>query len=322
MASLQELFEQRKKNFMDFVDSVEGYEMIDPEQFVNATTKIEMKHEVCGTVWGIVPDAFKNTGRRCPSCANKSRGAASKTRAGMKYTRWNVELVQAWLNENKPGWSITGDYKNASTPTGFICEKGHEIEMRWKDIKGRGDNCPICSRQARTKTQKEFDKEVYDLTNGEYFPIGEYKGNKVKVDILHTKCMEIYSVRPDVFLTNGSRCSCESESRGQKAMRNILQAKGFNFAEEVRFDQCRYKSTLPFDFVVYKDDNKTIDFIIEVDGEFHRQSIMGSDLEGTQLRDSIKTKYCEENEIPLLRIEYNDGDTSNFQQELEGILNG
>lgn len=315
-------FEERKQVFVDFVNDVEGYELVNPEQFVNSKTKVDMKHVECGCVWDIRPNDFKNGGYRCPECAKKVRTAGVRARAGKPVIHWNNEKIQSWLDENKPGWKIVGEYKNAKTPVEFTCDKGHQIFMRWRNIKDVGNGCGVCSQQVKTKTTAQFEREMIEASDCQYVLVSEYINNYTKVDLLHLTCGEIYSVVPRNFLSQGHRCGCESESRGQKAMRDILQAKGFNFAEEVRFDQCRYKNPLPFDFVVYKEDNKTIDFIVEVDGEFHRKSIMGSDLKETQLRDAIKTRYCEENNIPLLRIEYNDSDTSSFKQELEIFLNG
>ena len=68
---------------------------------------------------------------------------------------------------------------------------------------------------------------------------------------------------------------------------------------------------------------------IEVDGEFHYiQNSGGSygikntagDLKNVQLRDSIKTKYCEDNGIKLLRLPY--FEFKNFKNILdEKVLN-
>jgi len=45
---------------------------------------------------------------------------------------------------------------------------------------------------------------------------------------------------------------------------------------------------------------------LEYDGEFHYIEFpnLGNDLAGQQRRDAIKTKYCDENDIILLRIPY------------------
>jgi len=59
----------------------------------------------------------------------------------------------------------------------------------------------------KKKTQEEFEKEVYDLTNGEYKVIGEYKNTKTHIMMKHDieSCGYEYPVSPYHFL-DGSRC--------------------------------------------------------------------------------------------------------------------
>lgn len=46
-------------------------------EYVNARTKLEMKHIPCDTVYSVVPDKFLN-GRRCPQCAKLKRADARR----------------------------------------------------------------------------------------------------------------------------------------------------------------------------------------------------------------------------------------------------
>ena len=55
------------------------------------------------------------------------------------------------------------------------------------------------------KTTEIFSKEVIELTNNEYNLVSEYITNKIKVQILHKKCNNVYEVRPDRFI-QGDRC--------------------------------------------------------------------------------------------------------------------
>lgn len=60
---------------------------------------------------------------------------------------------------------------------------------------------------SRRKTTDDFKKEVKNLVGDEYTVLGEYKTNKDKIDLLHKKCSQIYSVTPNHFLNRGHRCS-------------------------------------------------------------------------------------------------------------------
>ena len=58
----------------------------------------------------------------------------------------------------------------------------------------------------KRKTHEEFVKEVYELVGKEYSILGEYKSNKTKIEIIHNECGFKYEVRPNDFLSKGSKC--------------------------------------------------------------------------------------------------------------------
>ena len=90
---------------------------------------------------------------------------------------------------------------------------------------------------------------------------------------------------------------------------------------QYKFDDCRSKDKLPFDFYVL---SKNI--AIEYDGRQHYEIIewfggFDSFIEG-KIRDTIKTIYCKENNIKLIRIPYWDFDNIEeiLDRELEEFL--
>lgn len=112
-------------------------------------------------------------------------------------------------------------------------------------------------------------------------------------------------VTPDKFY-RGRRCPRCNESKGEKSIEALLHLSNLSFEPQKRFDTCRYKKTLPFDF--YINDS----FLVEYDGEQHfmPNDYFGGD-EGfklRQLRDNIKTKWAKDNGIPLVRIPYTEFD--------------
>lgn len=107
-------------------------------------------------------------------------------------------------------------------------------------------------------------------------------------------------------------CICpncnEERYKGPKVIKEYLQKHNFTFEKEKRFEDCRYKSELPFDFAVYRK-NGILKCLIEFDGEQHYKFIphWHGDEEGfkiQQLRDNIKTEYCKKKNIKLIRIPY------------------
>ena len=56
------------------------------------------------------------------------------------------------------------------------------------------------------KTTLEFKEDVYNLWSDEYIVIGEYIGDKKKIEILHAKCKCKFMVTPNNFLCKHSTC--------------------------------------------------------------------------------------------------------------------
>lgn len=106
--------------------------------------------------------------------------------------------------------------------------------------------------------------------------------------------------------------NCTEGYKGPRAIADWLDKEGYIYRKEVRFEECKYKNCLPFDFGIYNIDGE-LTHLIEFDGEQHYKFIplWHGDEEGfimQQQRDAIKTKFCQEKNIPLIRIPYTDYD--------------
>lgn len=102
-------------------------------------------------------------------------------------------------------------------------------------------------------------------------------------------------------LRTGRSLSCGEHSnisKGNAKIIDILDKNGIEYEIEKIFETCKDKRYLPFDFYI---DNK---YVIEYDGEqhFNQESIF--DYEYTHNHDLIKSKWCKDNNIPLIRIPY------------------
>ena len=95
----------------------------------------------------------------------------------------------------------------------------------------------------------------------------------------------------------------ERISRGAFTVLSYLERVKISYETEKRFDDCRNKNPLPFDF--YLPDHN---LLIEYDGIQHTQPVefWGGQLgfEYRQQCDAIKNKYAYDNDIPLLRISH------------------
>lgn len=174
----------------------------------------------------------------------------------------------------------------------------------------KGTRCKDCREFGRRKTTEEFKKEMFELYGKEYLVVGEYKTCMTDVDVKHEKCGHIWPVRPNNIL-NGKRCPRCASSKGERRIHHFLTMMGLAFRHQFRINDCKDKYPLPFDFAITKS-NGSIACLLEYDGRQHFDAVDafgGVDkLFETQWRDAIKTQYCADNGIPLIRIPYWDFD--------------
>ena len=102
-------------------------------------------------------------------------------------------------------------------------------------------------------------------------------------------------------LLNGQSLSCGEHSnisKGNSKIIEILNRNNIQYETEKKFNSCKDKRELPFDFYI---ENK---YLIEYDGKQHFDKNSIFDYEYTHNHDLLKSKWCKENNIPLIRIPY------------------
>lgn len=115
-------------------------------------------------------------------------------------------------------------------------------------------------------------------------------------------------------LKNGTTKSCGcTNSIGEALILRYCLQNSLLYKRSARFEGCRDKYPLPFDFVFYNHENDPV-LALEFDGIQHyipqrwskeiSDSIMMNDFYQLQRRDKIKTDFCKNNHIPLIRIPY------------------
>ena len=155
------------------------------------------------------------------------------------------------------------------------------------------------------KENKNWKTTEIDLT-GQRFGrwIVLYKSDKRNAGgAIYWHCKCDCGIEKDVLgtsLRQGTSLSCGAHSnisKGNEKIKNILAEANVPFETEVKYPTCKDIKELPFDFRV---DGK---YLIEYDGIQHFQPTM-FDYEYTHNHDIIKSKWCKENHIPLIRIPY------------------
>lgn len=133
------------------------------------------------------------------------------------------------------------------------CEKcnNHEFEMSANCFLNMGYRCPVCGKKKggkkRTKTQEQFEQEVFDVVGSEYEFLEDYKTAITKIKVRHNceRCnFYEFEVAPVFFLSNGTRCPiCANIENG-----NRLRKTQEQFEQEV-FDAVGSEYTVIGEYV-------------------------------------------------------------------------
>lgn len=125
------------------------YDLVD--EYVNMSTKIRFKHNVCGQLFSSTPSAFKR-GRRCSVC-NPYRGFGSST-----------EVFAAKLKERIPYFTVISDYIRHDVNIKIRCEKcGHEFERRPHNLLRKTLACPHCELKSTSLGELQVRKHLQSL---------------------------------------------------------------------------------------------------------------------------------------------------------------
>ena len=114
-------------------------------------------------------------------------------------------------------------------------------------------------------------------------------------------------------LRQGRSLSCglhNNISRGNVKIAELLDEANINYEVEKTFKDCIDKKELPFDFYINNQ------YIIEYDGKQHFDKKTIFDYEYTHNHDLIKSKWCKDNNIPLIRIPYTEYDNLKLEDLL------
>jgi hypothetical protein len=218
------------------------------------------------------------------------------------------------VHKNKYGYSLVA-YKNKYTKVEIICLI-HEIFLQTPDAHKRGQGCPDCAHDNRVKsrkrkTTKEFIDEASIKHNNRYtYTNTKYTNIKSKVVITCNEHGDFFQEAKAHLQGQGCpECgnisrSAFFESKGEQQIRKFLEANDINFTPQKTFDDCKHIMLLRYDF--YLPDCNTL---IEYDGEQHYHFVprFHGTMEGfdnLKVRDEIKNKFAEDNNIKLLRIRW------------------
>ena len=275
-------------------------------EYVNYKTKIKARCKIDNHEWEVIPDSLLR-GIGCPKCSGKAKKSTEEFIKEIKEINDNIEVL--------------GEYKSNKTKIKCKCKlDGYEFEMRPNSLLN-GYGCPKCAGKIKNKTTEYFINELKEI-NSDIIVLGEYKGNNKKIKCKCKKDNFEWEVKPNSLLS-GTGCPKCNESKGEKRVAKYLDSRNVEYERQYKFDECRSKDKLPFDFYI-----PSLNIAIEYDGEYHYiiinigkndtyEKAFNRFVEG-KIRDAIKTIYCKENNIKLIRIPYTE--YNNIEEILEKEL--
>lgn len=243
---------------------------------------------------------------------------------------WKVKDKEEYIVHDKYILSQT-KLKFTHIPCGTIFYARPNIMLRSGHC-----GCPKCSQIKRRNTKRlnggvnieVVKNKVLELyPDSEYtfrMDLSEYKNNKEPSIYLEcSKCGLVFNLSY-VNLCHGRGCPwCNKQSRQEsknvKKIKIVLQENNIDYLTEYKIDSCRNERVLPFDFAIINKENYRL-FLIEYDGEFHDRGYNNNEesLKKVKTNDDIKTNFCIDNNIPLLRLRYND--FSNYKNRILEFL--
>lgn len=181
------------------------------------------------------------------------------------------------------------------------CKKGHlYTQLRGNLLSGK--KCKTCYIENKSYTKGEIILE-FNKIHGNYYDydLCSYKNLHTKIKIKCKKGHEFYQKVSNHL--QGKGCPVCRESLGERRITKFLEENKIPYTRQKKFDNCKYITYLPFDFFVPE-----LNLLIEYDGIQHEKPIKQfggeREFEKTKMKDQIKNKFCVENNINLLRINY------------------
>lgn len=282
----------KKFDYNSVKNYIERYEYIlNSKQYVNTHTKLDL---TCpkGHNFKMTFNNFKK-GQRCPICARVNQDRIPKRPNNKKYSQTYVkDLVES------RGYILLEPYVNKRTKLKLQCPNGHKHEIRIDSFQN-GSGCKQCI----IDNMKNNTNDVIIKLNDKGFKLlSKYTRNDEKIKLQCEK-NHIFESTYDRIINHGSGCPICNNSKGESKIRDFLENNKIHYKREYKFKDCKFYKELRFDFYL-----PNYNICIEFDGIQHFEIVKcfgGMDgFIGTKIRDTIKNKYCKDNDIKLIRIPY------------------
>lgn len=262
-------------------------------EYTGNHNKVLIKCKICGTEFSSLPcNMVSKKLSGCPYCATiKLHNKQRKTH----------EQFISEMKEINPNLVVISEYKGAHKKIQLRCNVcNHEFSSKPNDLL-YGKGCPKCGGTMR-KTHEEFVSLVKKI-NPNINIISKYTKVSADVKVVCKSCGNIFTTRVHNLLYSQTGCPRCKMSHGEIKVSQFLDMHNIIYETQYRFKDCKNIMSLPFDFYIPSQNS-----VIEFDGIQHYKAVsyFGGEnaFEKLKINDEIKTKYCNEHNIHLIRIPF------------------
>ena len=293
--------------FRDLLREEHDNQIVALEEYKGSSHKLRFRHNICGHEWKNQPGHVLNRHQGCRKCKDFKK-------------RLSQSSFELRLTEQHEGRIIALEsFVTTTTPIKvkhLDCGRIWQTEPRTILRSG----CIKCMNISRTKTNEEFLAELNEKHFGEIIALEPYKNVRTNIKVKHSICGHIWRPNPSDLIAKGHGCAKCASSKGNRDIDHYLSERRLNFIREQRFESCRFKNPLPFDF--YLPEFKVL---IEFDGVQHFSVVdyWGGEkgLEDRKMRDQIKNNWAKKNKMRLFRIRYYEN-INQKMKVIEKVLQG
>lgn len=301
----------RKKMHEEFVNDIKniyGDDFSVETKYNGNRENVDLKCSKCGHIKNTSPNNALTNKLYCLNCAGKVIN--TEIVENMIKANWGDEytLIKPYTKDKDGIW-VRHNSENCNE---------NEFRTYVSNFIYKKQGCKVCSdiSNGKNKTDKAVRRlvEYVDYVDGYTF-LEEPKRAKDKFLIKPEFCgHEPYMATRQDF-ERGSRCPKCRRSKGEELIEKLLIENNVSYKTQYTFSDLYYKNKLRFDFAIF-DNVGDVKCIIEFDGVQHYKPVdfFGGieNFEKIKKRDSIKNKYCLDNNIEMIRISYLEFDSIEY----------
>ena len=284
----------KKEHIKDLKDM--GYIVLNEDEINNTRSIGIFKCPKCGAIFNRLVKGAKKTNPYCKECCyNVASAKLSKTKTPIE--KWETFFKKKSFE----------DYFIKDGKCYIKCRICGRTQKKVYNVITTQKHFDLCGQCAKTEYQRKLNsREILNNKLKEKqlktrcIDTKEHFGNKERVKFL-CECGREFFRKPNTVISGLYLCPCCTDKRSYNEIYISKLLDGtYSYEMEYIFQDCKNIKPLPFDFYI-----KNLNTCIEYDGQYHYENIANRvDLDKRKKMDDIKTDYCLDNGIFLIRIKY------------------